>query len=77
MSNHKFKTHIDDVEVEISFDYQPSEVATRYYPGCDESVELCSVTTVLTRVELFGLNPECIAQIESECFEHLSDGPSD
>lgn len=33
----------NNVELEIEFDYQPYEPATRECPGCDESVEITSV----------------------------------
>ena len=80
MSNHKFDTHIGEIAVEISFDYQPAECAGRYYPGCEESVDLCSVemTQHPERVDILAiLSKKAIADLETESFEHLSDGPSD
>ena len=75
MSNHKFKTHIgDEVEVEVEFDYSPAEVETRYYPGCAEEVDVCSVEIEgdCTKDILEILSDPVIKALEVECFEHLN-----
>ena len=43
-----FTTYIEDandieIEVKVYYDYQPAEVATPYYPGCDADVNITQV----------------------------------
>ena len=49
-------------DVEISFDYQPSEPATYDYPGCPEEFEPCSF--IVTSSE--GVKVDCSVMLESD-----------
>lgn len=74
MSNHTFNTSIGDVAVKVDFDYQPAEPETLEYPGCNESVELCSVIIINEyKFELLGiLNKAAISELKKECLERLT-----
>lgn len=79
MSNHTFKTTKGGVLLEVEFDYQPAEPQSGTYPGCDESVELCSVLIVggSDYCLIQGMAPCEFDELKTECFEHLEEGPND
>jgi hypothetical protein len=61
---------IDNGELVVSFDYQPKEGATRYYPGCDEDVDIFSVT--VGDVEILSiLSGKYLALIKEYCLESV------
>lgn len=74
MSNHTFNTSIGEVAVKVDFDYQPGEPETLEYPGCAESVELCSVIMINDdKFELLGILCNVVtSELKTECFEHLT-----
>jgi len=55
-----FLTFIDngfeEVDIEVHYDYQPAERATRYYPGCDEMVCINRIFRSDNRAEIFLIN---------------------
>ena len=61
---------IDTGEIVVSFDYQPKENPTRYYPGCDEDAEIFSAT--IGSVEILNiLSGKYIALIKEYCLESV------
>lgn len=67
---------IEEVELEIEFDYQPEEKEVRYYsdgsgyPGCPESIEINYIGHKGEDIyEL--LTKETLGRIEDKVFEHL------
>jgi hypothetical protein len=73
MSNHSFKTELEELEVEINFDYQPEEEKVNYYPdgtgypGCAESVSINSVIWISN-----GSNPKREVDIKVDVQELLT-----
>ena len=62
MSEVSQKLHIENVdeeiEIEVSFDYQPEENQTRDYPGCSADVEINEVIVVDSGAEICLLPKE-------------------
>jgi hypothetical protein len=48
----------EEYDVEVYFDYTPSEDMTRHHPGCDESVDICEVRIADTEIEICLLKDE-------------------
>ena len=59
----------EEIEVEVSFDYQPAEAMTWDYPGCNESVEIYEVKRVDNGAELFIIDND----LEIEFCEKILD----
>ncbi len=57
-----------ELEIEVDYDYQPSEKATNTYPGCNSSVELNAV--VVRGIDILGsLDSRCKEEITQQCLE--------
>jgi len=48
----------EEIEIEVSFDFNPPEKMTRHYPGSDASCEICEVVRTDNGAELFLLPEE-------------------
>jgi hypothetical protein len=57
----------------VEFDYQPKELATLEYPGCDEDIDIVSVRAVNNTVkDIFDLcSTSAIDQIKEYCLESV------
>lgn len=53
----------EEIEIEVSFDFQPYEPMTRHYPGCDASCDIYEVVRADNGTEL------CLLPKEQERFE--------
>jgi hypothetical protein len=62
----------EDLEIEVSGDYQPKEAMTWHYPGCDEDYEVCEVTVVETGAEICLL-PEAEKEVIELVLEEIKE----
>lgn len=82
--------YLADLDVAIAYEHSPAEEATRDYPGCDASIEVCSILfnslEMLEAVEAdtSHVTPKgqrdsasLIEAIEDQCWEHLGSQYSD
>ncbi len=63
----------DEIEVEISFDFQPDEPMTRHYPGCSASLDIYEVKLVETGAEICFLKDFESSMEEELLCEHYED----
>lgn len=57
---------IEEIGIEVEFDYSPSEPMTRHYPGCDACLEICGAT--LDNHEICLL-PDAQIELETQLLE--------
>ena len=79
----RFKHYTPEQDIELEFDYQPYEDATRTYPGCDASATLCGVwrngeDITEEAIKVFGQEwvSEVAAEFLDQCAkQHYWDNP--
>ncbi len=73
LENRRMKTlltHIgNELAVLVHYDYQPIELKTRNYPGCEDSATINEVLHGDADL-LDVLSKECIRNLEEQCIEH-------
>ena len=61
----------EEIEVEVEFDYEPSEAMTRHYPGCDESVSIYEIKRVDNGAELFLIDNDLEVELSEKILDEL------
>ena len=69
--------NLEEIDVQVEYDYQPYEAGDREYPGCDASVEVTQVTTETGEDITDELNSSHFDSLELQIWSEFDSGADD